>query len=240
MEKIMSSRLELIASFAEKGKGVADIGTDHALLPIALRQRGFTGRLVAGDVNSLPLEKARAGIENAGAADIELVLTDGLEKIDPSGIDTVVVAGMGGDTICGILDRGLFDLPEWAEISDYRLILHPVTKSEILRFWLINNGFVITSEEYIEDNGMMCQILIAQPGTSLRYTDAELYTGKYEQICGNPLFDELTGRYIRRFSSARDSIEKTNKGSLRAWQQMLDNMVHELEEMKERKHEQCR
>ena len=51
----MSSRLELIASFASQGRGVADIGTDHAILPIILRRNGYSGYIVAGDINEGPL-----------------------------------------------------------------------------------------------------------------------------------------------------------------------------------------
>ena len=124
----MSSRLEMIASFVTQGRGVADIGTDHAILPIILRRRGYKGYIVAGDINEGPLKKAERGLLEAEIDDVELKLCNGLESIDGSRIDTIVVAGMGGDTITGILDRGLYDMPEWADRSDYKLILHPVTK----------------------------------------------------------------------------------------------------------------
>ena len=142
---------ELIASFASQGRGVADIGTDHAILPIILRRNGYSGYIVAGDINEGPLKKAERGLLEAEVDDVELKLCNGLEGIDGSRVDTIVVAGMGGDTITGILDRSLYDMPEWAGRSDYKLILHPVTKPEILRYWLVNNGFRITRETYVED-----------------------------------------------------------------------------------------
>ena len=143
----MSNRLELIASLVKDGVGVADVGTDHAYIPIMLRRSGYKGNIIAGDINECPLEKARQSLESAGLSySVELVLCDGLSGVDSSKVDTVIVAGMGGDTITGILDRGLYDMPEWASRSDYKLILQPATKPEILRFWLVNNGFIITSE----------------------------------------------------------------------------------------------
>ena len=120
----MSSRLEFIASKVSGGRGVADIGTDHAILPIMLRRGGYEGYIAAGDINEGPLKKAQRALYEAEIDDVELVLCDGLDGIDGSMVDTVIVAGMGGDTITGILDRGLYDMPEWAERSDYKLILH--------------------------------------------------------------------------------------------------------------------
>lgn len=229
----MSNRLELIASLAKNGVGVADVGTDHAYIPIMMRKSGYKGNIIAGDINECPLEKARQSLENAGLSDsVELVLCDGLSGVDSSKVDTVIVAGMGGDTITGILDRGLYDMPEWASRSDYKLILQPVTKPEILRFWLVNNGFIITSEMQTEENGMLYQIICAQPGESPKYKDAELYTGRLEQIQDSKYFDKLLSMHIERFKAAADSLQNAEKASLKAWNMMIQNMIDELEEMK--------
>ena len=229
----MSNRLELIESLVKDGVGVADVGTDHAYIPIMLRRSGYKGNIIAGDINECPLEKARQSLENAGLSDsVELVLCDGLSGIDSSKVDTVIVAGMGGDTITGILDRGLYDMPEWASRSDYKLILQPVTKPEILRFWLVNNGFIITSEMQTEENGMLYQIICAQPGESPKYKDAELYTGRLEQIQDSKYFDKLLSMHIKRFKAAADSLQNAEKASLKAWNMMIMNMIAELEEMK--------
>ena len=229
----MSNRLELIASLAKNGVGVADVGTDHAYIPIMMRKSGYKGNIIAGDINECPLEKARISLENAGLSDsVELVLCDGLSGVDSSKVDTVIVAGMGGDTITGILDRGLYDMPEWASRSDYKLILQPVTKPEILRFWLVNNGFIITSEMQTEENGMLYQIICARPGESPKYKDAELYTGRLEQIQDSKYFDKLLSMHIKRFKAAADSLQNAEKASLKAWNMMILNMIDELEEMK--------
>lgn len=229
----MSNRLELIASLVKDGVGVADVGTDHAYIPIMLRRSGYKGNIIAGDINECPLEKARQSLENAGLSDsVELVLCDGLSGVESSKVDTIIVAGMGGDTITGILDRGLYDMPEWASRSDYKLILQPVTKPEILRFWLVNNGFAITGEMQTEENGMLYQIICAQSGESPKYKDAELYTGRLSQIQDSKYFDKLLNSYIKRFKLAADSLQNAEKASLKAWNMMIMNMIAELEEMK--------
>lgn len=232
----MSSRLEMIASFVTQGRGVADIGTDHAILPIILRRRGYKGYIVAGDINEGPLKKAERGLLEAEIDDVELKLCNGLESIDGSRIDTIVVAGMGGDTITGILDRGLYDMPEWADRSDYKLILHPVTKPEILRYWLVNNGFRISGENYIEDNGILCQIICAEPCESEKYMDSELYVGKLERIVNQPCFEAVVDKHIKRFKAAVKGLENASDASLAAWKKLIENMISELERMKGAKH----
>ena len=191
-----------------------------------LRRCGYKGNIIAGDINEGPLEKARQSLENAGLSDsVELVLSDGLNGVDSSKVDTVIVAGMGGDTITGILDRGLYDMPEWASRSDYKLILQPVTKPEILRFWLVNNGFSITSEWQTEENGVLYQIICAQPGESPKYKDAELFTGRLDQIQDSKYLDKLLSTHIKRFESAVNSLKNAEKASLRAWNMMMINMI---------------
>lgn len=236
----MGSRLKLIASLAERGVGVADVGTDHGILPITLRQSGYTGRIVASDINVAPLEKARRALEQTETENVELCLCNGLDGIDGSGIDTIVVAGMGGDTITGILDRGLYDLPQWSERNDYRLILHPVTKPEILRYWLVNNGFEITDDILVEDNGVLCQIICAHMGESIQYKDCELYIGKYEHISSSEHFLPLADKHIKRFESAAKGINSSGDESLAAWRDMLLSMARELREMEERYYDECK
>lgn len=228
----MSSRLEFIASLASAGHGIADIGTDHAILPIMLRRRGYDGYIAASDVKEGPLKKARCGLKAAGIDDVELILCNGLEGIDSGRVDTVIVAGMGGDTITGILDRGLYDMPEWAERRDYKLVLHPVTKPEILRYWLVNNGFCITNDIYIEDNEVLCQIICAEPGESGKYKDAELYVGKYELVKNSPYFEAVINKHIKRFKSAVKGLENAAAPSLSAWKKIIENMINELWQMK--------
>lgn len=227
----MSGRLELIASLALDSRGIADIGTDHAKLPILLRRMGYDGYISASDINDGPLKKAANALSEAEIYDVDVIRSDGLERVDSKSVDTIVVAGMGGDTICGILDRGLFDIPEWADRSDFMLIMHPVTKPEILRYWLINNGMRITEEAYVLDNDVLCQIICAQPGIAERYSDAELFIGKYENVCESRYFNTVLDKHIKRFSKASAGLENAGE-ELKAWKNLIDGIGAELNNMK--------
>ncbi|MBQ6427610.1 MAG: tRNA (adenine(22)-N(1))-methyltransferase TrmK, partial [Oscillospiraceae bacterium] len=96
----------------------------------------------------------------------------GLALCPPDAVDTVLIAGMGGDTICGILDRA-----EWLFSGTYRLVLQPMTHAEVLRFWLVHNAFQITREAVIAEGEHVYQMFCASPGKDRAYTDAEYLTG---------------------------------------------------------------
>lgn len=221
----MSKRLDKIASYVEDGIGVADVGTDHGYIPVMLRRRGYDGNVIGTDINEGPLNKARRSLLEAGFEDsVTLKLCDGLDGVDPQSVNTVIVAGMGGDTITGILDRA-----EWCAREDVRLILQPVTKAEILRYWLVNNEFCITEEALVKDNGTIYQIICAKRGQSEKYSDAELFTGKFERIKDEDSFSEHIAIHVKRFRSAVSSLEKTERNGLEAWIDILKNILLELE-----------
>ena len=221
----MSKRLDKIASYVEDGIGVADVGTDHGYIPVMLRRRGYDGNVIGTDINEGPLNKARRSLLEAGFEDsVTLKLCDGLDGVDPQSVNTVIVAGMGGDTITGILDRA-----EWCAREDVRLILQPVTKAEILRYWLVNNEFCITEEALVKENGTIYQIICAKPGQSEKCSDAELFTGKFERIKDEEVFSEHIAIHIKRFKSAVSSLEKTERNGLEAWIDILKNILRELE-----------
>lgn len=172
----MTERLEIILSLIKDGRGVIDVGTDHAYVPIRLAQRGYSGRILATDINSGPLQRARRNVVEAGLEDrIEFRLCDGLSGCDGSETDTVILAGMGGDLICRILDEA-----EWTMSPDYKLILQPMTKAEVLRYWLVYNGYNILEDLTVSDGGRLYSVLMVRfSGINENYNDAELFVGRH-------------------------------------------------------------
>ena len=231
----MGKRLETIASLVKDGIGVADVGTDHAYVPILLRKRGYTGRIIATDINAGPIQKAKRDLEETGFSDsVDLILCDGLDGCEPDSVDTVIVAGMGGDTITGIIDRA-----EWTYKPGIRLILQPVTKPEILRYWLVNNEYRITDELLVKENGTVYQIICAEMAEPVKYSDAELYVGKYEKIAESELFSEQISIHIGRFRSAVKGLEQAKRPGLDAWLELNRIILNELLEMERRYNGDC-
>ena len=101
----MNKRLQIISEYISN-KGFVDVGTDHGYLPIHMAENGYKGKIFASDVNADPLNKAIHNANDAGVSDkIDFFLCDGLEKCPRDEIDTIVVAGMGGDMIVKILNN---------------------------------------------------------------------------------------------------------------------------------------
>lgn len=223
----MNKRLELIASIMPHGRGFADVGTDHGYLPVYMAQHGYSGKIIASDINEGPLSTAVASARQAGVEDrICFRLCDGLDGCGSEELDTVVIAGMGGDTICGILDRA-----DWVMSRDILLILQPMTKAEVLRYWLTNNDFAICGEWLIEENGEIYQILSACFGARTPLSDAELFTGKYELAVGNALFPVQLAALIKRFERAAVGMSKAPR--MRGRQKLTAEILNGLYEMRD-------
>lgn len=193
----LSARLQTIASLVEPGAAVIDVGTDHGRIPVWLAQSGVAARVLATDIRPGPLAGAAALAEKTGMGErVTLRLTDGLAGICPDGWDTVIIAGMGGETIASILAAA-----PWTR-NGVRLILSPHSKRAVLRRFLTENGYRILSERLTEDAGRIYPILTAEGGSSGSYTPAELQLGKLEQIAGDGLFGPYLDGCIARAEKA--------------------------------------
>ncbi len=139
----LDERLALCASFVRKGTTLADIGTDHAYLPVWLAKNGLITSAVAADIRIGPLNNAKDNIIRYNVENIvTTALSDGLDNIDPSQAQDIVIAGMGGELIAKIIEK-----TQWLCDSSRRLILQPMTRAESLRLFLCENRFKIEQEK---------------------------------------------------------------------------------------------
>lgn len=153
----LNSRLKTVFDLIGDGARVADIGTDHAFLPIALVKSGKSKKVIACDIGEKPLENARKNLERLKISSVDLRLSDGLEGIAPNEVDTFVMAGMGGEVISGILSRC-----DYIKDSTFSLVLQPMTGADFLRKFLYENGFEITKEIAVEDNSKLYTVISAR------------------------------------------------------------------------------
>ncbi len=150
----LSKRLETIASLVPLGARVCDIGTDHGYLSIYLKENNIAKTVIASDLNKNPLLTAQKNIELGGVTGIDLRLSDGLSNINSDEVDTIIIAGMGGEVISGILERC-----DWIKNNLYSLIVQPTTSADFLRRFLTRNGFEILNEIPISENGKLYSIM---------------------------------------------------------------------------------
>ncbi len=220
----MNKRLKKIYEFISNGLGLVDVGTDHGYLPVYLAQNGYTGNIIATDIRPKPLAAARRSALAAGQSErISFLLCDGLELCPPDKVDTIVIAGMGGDTICGILDRA-----EWSWNSRYLHIYQPMTKPQVLRYWLIYNGFEILSEALVKDSGVIYPVIAARFGGETQLSDGELFVGKYDLLRAEPLFVEFCAQQIQRLENVLNGIERSSATQSTARQKIIINVLDEL------------
>ncbi|VBB06067.1 s-adenosyl-l-methionine-dependent methyltransferase [Lucifera butyrica] len=156
----ISERLMAIASFVPPGAAVADIGTDHAYLPVYLIQQKIAPRLVAGDLHTGPFRAAQNIVKQHSLTDrISLRQGDGFTIISPYEVDVAVIAGMGGSTMLHILTAR----PE-VVASLSHLILQPMIGAGEVRQWLAANGWKLTQETLVKEDGRLYEILVAEKG----------------------------------------------------------------------------
>ena len=196
-------RLAAISALVPDGARLADVGTDHALLPIRLLLDGKIQSAVATDIRPGPLSRAKENAYAAGVQDLSCVLCDGLTGVSPDSVDTVVIAGMGGETIIHILSQA-----PWTKAGSTLLLLQPMTKQEDLRRWLNENGYAQSAERLVRDKDYLYPVFTVFGGEQPPLTIAEIYGGVDIEV--DPLAGEYLDQRIRRLSQAEAGLRKSS------------------------------
>ena len=201
MKLPISKRLLCCASMVQPGSRVADIGTDHGYLGIYLLQSGAARHVIACDLRKDPLENARRNAKLFGVdGEMELRLSDGLEKILPDEVDTVVMAGMGGDLIQKILSQC-----PWRKREGLQFILQPQSAGNVLRRWLCEDGFEIQREEPVQDGHFLYTVMDIRQGEPAPLTPGTEYASPALLASKSP----LVGTYLARVENA---LQETVRG----------------------------
>lgn len=227
MKLPISKRLLCCASMVQPGSRVADIGTDHGYLGIYLLQSGAARHVIACDLRKDPLENARRNAKLFGVdGEMELRLSDGLEKILPDEVDTVVMAGMGGDLIQKILSQC-----PWRKREGLQFILQPQSAGNVLRRWLCEDGFEIRREEPVQDGHFLYTVMDIRQGEPAPLTPGTEYASPALLASGSP----LVGNYLARVENA---LQETVRGLTNAEKQRPERLAYfgqallEIQEMR--------
>ena len=195
----LSDRLATVGQHVESGSRLADIGSDHAYLPINLALNGVIDYAVVGEVRQGPLENSKHEIAKEGLTDkLHPRLADGLAAIEPNdNIDHITIAGMGGALISHILETGKDKLT-----GKEKLILQPNVGEENVRRWLQSYGYTITAEEILAEDGHTYEIIVGQKlAGQPEYSRADLFFGPHLRQEKNAVFlqkwrDELSQKKV--------------------------------------------
>ena len=225
MSTKLTPRLMTAVPYVRPGRLVADIGTDHAYLPIYLCEQkrlspvvapnGETLCAVAADINKGPVERADQHIAAAGLTQyIRTVQTDGLTGLDAYGPEDIIIFGMGGELIASILEAA-----PWVHAAGKRLILQPMTHAEKLREYLLSAGYAMIGETLSREGDRIYQTLCAEPASKgyipPALSPAELAVGQKSFRVTDPeqknLYAALIDKTLRTETYIRDTRRRAGQ-----------------------------
>lgn len=206
-----SLRLNEIFNLVDKNSIVADIGTDHGIIPIMLSKFNLAKKIIATDISENSLNKLKEKLkQNDNINNIETRVSDGLNSFFEYEIDTIIISGMGGILIKDILNTNL-DIAKTAET----LILSPNNSLDVVRKFLVNNNFKIIDEKDVFENSKYYQILKVSYGKDLFYEDYEYNYGKILIKNKSKNLKLFLENELNKYSLIIDKIEKSSMNTKR-------------------------
>ena len=200
----LSKRLEVVAKMISPGGVIADIGTDHGYVPIYLIENNICEKVFAADINKGPLERAEEHIREHGLKDrITTVLSNGMEKLGGNNINKVIIAGMGGELICKIMDES----PIMDEIEE--IVLSPHSDIYKVRKNIISNNFSIVDEKMVKDSEKYYIVIRAvktMDNDDNDYNEFELMYGRKLFDNKDKVFLEYLERKVDKYNNIMDGL----------------------------------
>lgn len=184
----LSERLNAVKQYVPQGSVVADIGADRGELSLELISSNIAPKVILADISAKSLERAKVLFgEREEKKNAEFRVGDGLKVLTPGEVDVAVFAGMGGPTICMILENSP------AVVSSLKgMIVQAMGNSDKVRETLLSMGFMLKGETMVEEEGQFYFILYAVPGEQ-KLDETELFAGPYLLKEKN----EVLKRYLR-------------------------------------------
>ena len=223
----LSKRLQAVEKLIGPYSSVADIGSDHAYLPVALIASKNVSFVVAGEVNPGPLMAAKLTIAASGMEDhISARLGDGLQVLAPGEVEAVVIAGMGSTVIRGILERS----PEVTG-SLRRIICQPMAGAVQMRQWFQKQGWKLVEEDLVLEEGRLYEILAAEPGEMSPMEPMLLEIGPLLWQNRHPLLREHLKRLLQKTRKQSAAMAKSEDPDVLAKRVSCQEKIRMLEGM---------
>lgn len=223
----LPARLKAVADRIPKGSIVADIGTDHAHLPLYLVGSGCCPRAVAVETAAGPYRRAVAAVKAAGLADrIEVRFGDGLQVLQPGEVDTVTMSGLGALTQQAILKAR----PQVRQKLDC-LVLQPQGEAGPLRRWLAASGWYLIDEELVCEGGHYYFVLAARQGASPKYSDVEWQVGPLLIKRHHPLLVGYLRVKMEKLVVIINNLAFSQRTAVRLQREKLSRQLEQLREV---------
>ena len=209
---LLSDKMRAVAGLVQPCKSIADIGCDHGYVAMELVRSKVCRHVIAMDVNSGPLDRARHNIADFCMQDyIETRLSDGVSALREGEAEGIICAGMGGKLVISILEQGKKLIGEMKQV-----ILQPQSELSEVRGYLREKGYLVEKEDIIYEDGKYYPMMRALPGAfgKLEWQ----ISGNLEQKC------RKSGVYINGIPASRQpfNISETSKGEAKRLTRVQD------------------
>ncbi len=223
----IGKRLASIGSKVPSGCVLADIGTDHAYLPVWLLQKQRIKSAIAGDIAQGPCKAAKNTVAMYGMKDkVDVRCGSGLKVLRDNEADCIVIAGMGGSTIADILSADLAIAQQAA-----MLILQPMAGASSLRKWLCEHGWRLAEEDLVQEGGHLYEIIVAVRGNSCEYSEAEYEVGPCLMAKQHVLLPEQLQKLLTSYRKMLLNMEKSNLAKESEKYRQVTELLRQLEEI---------
>ncbi|HEM3725789.1 TPA: tRNA (adenine-N(1))-methyltransferase [Streptococcus suis] len=224
METKLSKRLAAVADYVPQGARLADVGSDHAYLPLFLVEQGRIDFAIAGEVVQGPYQSALQNVEQAGQSDkISVRLANGLAAVELADqVSTITIAGMGGRLIAEILEAGKDKLG-----SVERLVLQPNNREDDVRRWLVEHDFQLVAEKILEENDKIYEILVAEEG-NVDLTADQLRFGPYLLVEQSTTFQKKWLKELDKLTYALEQVPLERQADRSAISQKIQQIQEVL------------
>lgn len=222
----LSRRLQQIADYVTTGSRVADIGSDHAMLPVYLLQVDKCPSAIAGELNRGPFEAARKQAADAGLTTRLMVRQgDGLNVLKPGEADTITIAGMGGSLMSDILESG----HAAGKLDGVKeLVLQPNVGEDVVRGWLLEHNWFLKAESILEEDGKIYEVMHAIRVSDAKSSNSELYDGQFLQL---ELQDEKLFTVLKQMGP--HLLRQPQPALIKKWRHELNKLERICEQLAE-------
>ncbi len=205
---MLNDRLLAVSNMIIAGKAIADIGSDHVFLPIYLMEHRIVPKAIATELREGPFSRAQEATKNSSFRDlIELRKGDGLQALEAGEVGTVIIAGMGGETICSILSY------DWDKAASFqRLVFQPMSRAYMLRAALAERGWPILDEMLVRENKRIFIIISSRPGNKpYKLSQIEMDIGPIiAKNRGSELVKLYLQQWMAKYRAVHDSLLQSN------------------------------
>ncbi|MBQ9826220.1 MAG: SAM-dependent methyltransferase [Firmicutes bacterium] len=232
---VLTERMQAIEDMVLPGLPVADIGTDHGIIPADILLKGICPFAVLTDINSGPLEKCRENLKAFGVdpSKFSILQGDGFDPVGDGGFGTVIAAGMGGELITGFFEETGWSVKRSAgEPLAKRFVLQPRTHADDLRSYLTEDEFRLCDYKLAKERGRICEVFAVEPCAAGQLRPDCGLVSEFLLQKNDPLIAEFIDGKIRKARRIAENASGSERPDAKYAAEIWNTVAGQLEEIR--------